>query len=309
MDDKPNFINLKYDNALLNKSNNETIDLINNNKDLKEYLISFNVSKDVILNSLPAIKRYYFNVSKCKNCDGLLNCKKEDKGISSYLSLTYDGKSLEDNLCPCKYLRVILNLLKNIQYCSYDRQDCFEKYYQVGKAIKNNSNVDTSFVYLARLSYSLLKGKYTQDNFVKGLYLVSENLNAENLFQGMTFLAAKMNVNTAIAKASDLFNNLASCDHSIVDEALEILEKIKDVPILFLTELGFEKKSTIIKDTYLIPFLMSRQGKGKITFISSFYSINELGDLYYKDRKSKELLSNTLNKIVEERKIIDIPFF
>ncbi len=54
---------------------------------------------------------------------------------------------------------------------------------------------------------------------------------------------------------------------------------------------------------------MSRQGKGKITFISSFYSINELGDLYYKDRKSKELLSNTLNKIVEERKIIDIPFF
>ena len=125
----------------------------------------------------------------------------------------------------------------------------------------------------------------------------------------MTFLAAKMNVNTAIAKASDLFNNLASYDHSIVNEALEILEKIKNVPILFLTELGFEKKNTIIKDTYLIPFLMSRQGKGKITFISSFYSINELGDLYYKDRKSKELLSNTLNKIVEERKIIDVPFF
>ncbi|WP_033161535.1 hypothetical protein [[Mycoplasma] collis] len=127
--------------------------------------------------------------------------------------------------------------------------------------------------------------------------------NKENLFDVLAVKIAKSsNKSIAFINTNDLM--FYTFDKAIKDNSLFafINKKFKEVDILFLDDIGSENDSNWFLNSLLIPILKYRDTFEKVTYFSSYYSLNNLHKAY-SDKKVDLLTIKKFVSVVESLSI------
>lgn len=284
---------------------------IKNNERLQEILLKFDVSDDIVKKSYAPILRYLDDQKQCNNCLGYDKCTKcNKKGYR--IALKYDPfiGYIDDAYIKCDYYKQICKLYDRFIVSDIDVVKCkdtFSKTYEY--LFKTKSSVRNSFISVAKSVMKKSVTKYSPKEMNCGAYIYSDNDNGNFLLSLIAFTHAKAQRDIVYLEASRTLTDASSFNKEIKEEADSKIERAKNAPVLVISNLGFEYKSSSARDIILTPLLSSRAKKGLVTYISSRVCLNDLIYSYAKDAVSKKFLESSFNKIVEEYHIEDIELF
>lgn len=274
-----NKLNVKW--QPLNKE--KLVDLLVDDDYLREFFIENDLDSNFIEVNLQNLFNYKVESDKCKNCEGLDQCKQdlvgqepvikyEDSKISYYyrdcnFNLTRIEQQQQDGLISAMYMP------KMIHTASLDDFD-----FKRGKNRPYILNKLTSFVTL-----------YLNGEKVKGLYLYGQYQKGKTYsLAALANELTKRGVKVIIAYYPDLVREFKSRIGNNTIE--ELVSKLKTVEILMLDDIGGESASQWIRDEILGPILQHRLLDEKPTFFSSNVSQKELMSLITLNGQKAEMM-------------------
>lgn len=258
-----------------------------------DVVASLDVSHDILFKHTSKIEDSSLELSHCKNCTGLSNCKNELKGYC-YLPKK-DNFDIAFNYVPCRYKE------KDIKNNAYkDNLSLFNMPLKIKEAkmrdisIDDKSRVDAIMFadnYFKNYGSKDLKGLYLYGNFGTGkTYLVSALFNE----------LAKKGVKSAIVYYPDFLRELKSSFQNKSEEDNSFADKynyIKNIPLLLLDDIGAENVTAWGRDEILGTILQYRMNEELPTFFTSNLSLSEL--------ESHLSLANNKEDKVKARRIIE----
>ena len=224
-------------------------------------------------------------LSNCKNCKSLYECKNRVKGY------VYFPEQKESNLVfsyvPCKYEKKALNkeritaesVLENAKMKDIKAT---KNRIEVIKWIKNYyNNFDP---------YLTNKGLYLHGNFGTGkTYLISALFNE---------LKSKFKIDAEIVYVPELLRKLKEDLNSVGDK----LYYLENVNVLLLDDIGAEKVTEWGRDEILGTILQTRMNKGMPTFFTSNLNITELEHHLSLTKENEDLVK--AKRIIERIKFL-----
>lgn len=293
---------------------NETLNIISKDSELTSYLSKLTADPEVVKRSWLEIRRYIESNKLCKNCQGYYNClKKEasDKGIVSYLTYNKNIDKLEEHLCECKYLLQLKKVFKQFDYSDFELSNLYLDFVNNLKQISQaSSNIENSFASTIKALIAL-SDKFSLDTSNLGAYIVSDNLNSSFAVKFLCmYMAIYKKLSCSIIDANIIFNDINSYDNNLKLEARANLEKAESSQVLGIVSLGLEAKSKTLFESVILPLIIKRNSKGKITYISSYYPMEEYISNFY-TYKSNSVKSNIalFKKPLKEFLINDVSLF
>ncbi len=268
--------------------------------------------EEVLKKSYPLLEDVLVDRKPCQECLSYAFCPKEGRegSVRKWKYLPYLGQiDLVSADCPKK--AKVLATYRNFVYSSvplfglYKTSSEVLEYFRKISGSKKTSFGEHSFARIgseAFVSYAeILKGKEK-----KGLYLSCPNGLAEKLYQGLAFYYAKNGKKTAYLDAGKLFTQSMSLEKVSAKEGKNLLNRLKDVPILFLTKFGEEYPSSRFLTETLFPFLSGRKKDGFVTYFSSVYSTDDYVSRFKTVYKNRNLLANLFVSLSDEKSLVDV---
>lgn len=252
--DKNKYKNL-VEKEYINAKNNDDFNAL-----VKKIKLTDEQAKNNTLKLLDTLEE----LSNCKNCKSLYECKNRVKG-HVYFPEIKESKVVFSYI-PCKYQKKeIKNSLEKETNDSILNSASF-------KGIKEVKNTKGRMEVIKKLKeyfdnydkYKTSKGIYLHGNFGTGkTYLICALLNE---------LKNKYNISVEMVYVPELLRKLKE-NLYLVGEKTEYLE---NVDILFLDDIGAEKVTEWGRDEILGTILQTRMNKKMPTFFTSNLNINEL---------------------------------
>lgn len=298
-------INIKFSSLVSpldkKKFEEETLNLLNADKELKDYLYS-HYSKEIIEASLSSIRRCLDSNNACKECKAFYMCKsKFGKGIKRVLIYNENINKLEDCLTNCKYYAEILRIFDKLVYSSIPKDDIYNTYVKsylyISKMLEKKNPLNNSFADVAKKSLIQMKN-YSLNTNNRGLYISCSNSNGDNLLKFLAFSYLKRGIKASVIDAKTLLTDASSYNKEISKEAKKDIQVAFDADFLAIIGLGFETKTKSSLESIIIPNLVSRNKKGKITYISSFFEIDDLIKAYVNYNSNP--IGKLFNKAIED---------
>lgn len=203
---------------------------------------------------------YVDEVSNCKKCKGIENCKNQIKGIKP----NFDGENI--SYIPCKY-QIIEDKKLNIDTTfasNYVKEATLE-----GFSISTTNRAKV----LAYAQKVLLSG----NKMCPGLYIYGNYGSGKTYFlSALANELAQIDIKSIIVFMPDLSRELKN---KMADSSLEhSVNLLKNVDVLMLDDLGGEMMTSWLRDEILAPVIQYRMLRNKPIYISSNLDYNTLRD-------------------------------
>lgn len=260
-------------------------------EDFKKLVSGLNLSDDELMKYTSKLRKTTEQLKVCKNCNGLLACKNEINGFIYYPEVQ-NGK-LNFSHISCKYKRKFMkdNLYLNNIY-SFDipkdiinakMKDIYTDDKNRIPAIKWIKDFIHEYDY-----HKKQKGLYLNGNFGCGkTYLVSACFNE----------LAKKGVKSAIVYWPEFLRKLKASFNSDNESFSSLFDRIKNVPLLLIDDIGAENTTAWGRDEILGPILQYRMQQNLTTFFTSNLSLEDLEKHFSVTKESVD--------VVKSRRIIE----
>ena len=251
------------------KLEKDYIEVYNNNKIFQTLTKKLDLPKEYLMKYTSSLEEASKELSNCKKCKCLLDCKNSYKGHVFYPNILSDN--LVFDYIPCKYKK------------ETDEKNRYKKniyLFEIPKEIKEASmkNIDLEnsdrFVIIKWLKNFLdeykkgagLKGLFLTGNFGCGkTYLISAALNE----------LAKKDHQIAIIYYPEFLRSLKESfgDPETYNEKFRMIKKVE---LLLIDDIGAETMTEWSRDEVLGTILQYRMQEGLTTFFTSNLTINDL---------------------------------
>ena len=280
-------MNLKFDDVNVEKNQEKEYKEALKSEEYNALVKKLKLDEDTAKKNTIKIFDSLEELSNCKNCKNLYDCKNKVPGYV-YFPETKESK-LIFSFIPCKYKKKAMKLAKNketsetiLSAAKIKEINPTKNRIEIIKWIKN---------YYDKFDpYTTNKGLYLHGNFGTGkTYLVSALLNE---------LKNKYHINIETVYFPELLRKLKE-NLSLVGDKLYYLE---NVDILFLDDIGAEKVTEWGRDEILGTILQTRMNKGMPTFFTSNLNITELEHHLSMTKESEDILK--AKRIIERIKFL-----
>lgn len=223
---------------------------------VKEFITKHKLGKEVIDTNLLNFKMYKDANDICKGCMGKKTC-----AMDVYLEqihLDYNGSNVSLKLKKCPYVDTINEEMLSFYFFP---KDTFS-----GKPYSLDSRKEI---------YSKMKDFFKDPLNKKGFYLYGPfGTGKTYLLYSIAAKLSKMNIKVALTYYPDMVRFVKGNFGDVRVE--EMINKMKNVDVLMLDDIGGENNTAYIRDEILGPILQYRMVANKPVFISSNYDINFL---------------------------------
>ena len=227
----------------------------------KKLVNSFDVEERERIINTSKFQDSVIELTNCKNCKGLSNCKNKSNGYVYYPN-NYNN-TIDFNYVPCKYKKEQIKKEKNkmtrekeLELASWDDID-------------KNTKARNPII---KWMINFIKN-YDSSKKNKGLYLHG------SFGSGKTYLIAalfnelkKENIESEIVYFPTLLRDIKA-NFDILEGTISYLENVE---LLLLDDIGAENVSKWSRDEILGTILQTRMNNYKTTFFTSNYSIEDL---------------------------------
>lgn len=257
------------------------------NDDYKALVKKLKISEDEAKKNTIKLFDSLEELSHCKNCSSLYECKNKVKGYVFFPELK--ESNLYFSYIPCKYKKKAMKLADSKK----TNQSILENAKLKDIKITKNRTEIIKWIkdYYDKFDpYTTNKGLYLHGNFGTGkTYLLAALLNE---------LKNKFGVNVEIVYVPELLRKLKE-NLNLVGDKLYYLE---NVDILLLDDIGAEKVTEWGRDEILGTILQTRMNSGMPTFFSSNLTILELEKHLSLTKDNEDLVKS--KRIIERIKFL-----
>jgi primosomal protein DnaI len=244
----------------------------------------------------PTVKMVRENISKfiafkedydyCRKCPGVENCRKATPHLQ--LKLVNDNGMIERVFTPCHKILRRIEIDSKYLYADFPGEWKESSTKTLDKTAERNRVI--------KLFSQLLQGGSKRWIYVKGGHRVGKSFLLATFVND--FIAIKkepvafINATNRIKELNDLaFNEKERFARSIVE--------LSNVPLLVFDDFGNEYKNDYVRDTIVLPILIERAKNQRITFFTSDFTINEIGQLY-ETSKAGSIRAKQLSRLLKE---------
>jgi len=241
--------------------------------DIKRFILDNNLSEADIINNLQVLNVQKENNEICKKSPR--RCLDDPAGMRS--ELVYENGKID-----IRYFEVIdTSYENNLERMFFPNIDDIE----TKELFKNEKR---SFVFKETMRFVK---EYKKNNFTKGLYIHGQFGTGKTfILQRLALTMAKKNVKVIIAYYPDLVRMIKS---SIASRDTEvIINKLKNVDILMLDDIGAETNTNFIRDEVLGPILQYRMNNLLPVCMTSNLSLIDL-EKHFQDSTTSINLVNS----------------
>ena len=263
----------------MEKARNTIRDIILNDKSISEFIKNNKISEDIVEKNLSLLYSHKVTNDTCLSCLGKRECEVDPELLHS--ELEYKNGIINRSFSKCQYAERINEDLLELMFIPSESNYFDGDLFQYSPERKD--------VYLKL-------GKIKKNPNGKGLYI-------HGIFgTGKTFILLKTaqqlskDGNTVIfAYYPDLVRHVKSC---ITDNKIEpIVNKLKNVDVLMLDDVGGENNTSFIRDEILGPILQYRMLGNKLTFMTSNTNIEMLRNHFMETKDNVDRLK--ADRIIE----------
>lgn len=268
------------------------LDEVKNDKSIIDELTKLGVSEKEIPFYVNLLFDYKCQKDQCASCPGEEKCNSDNKG--SYMSLMIgDSGKLTYSLGPCPE-RMKMEMIK----ASYLYRDFDEELLKVVGRKKGKNKKST---------YTELVKCVTSESYKWGYVSGEAGSGKTNQVIGICNDFAKNGLPVAylnFPQRSEEMKNMAMKER---DSFTRMVARLNSCTVLVLDDFGDEYKSDYLIDVVLLPMLLERARKKKITYFVSAYSLDDLSQLYISSSKAKanaKRLIDLIKKNIEHEIIV-----
>lgn len=266
--------NLKFNYNKVNKE--KLIEDLFESPYLRNFFIDNDLDSQTVENNLLTFMNYNIEKNRCLECDGLSNCKQDNKGLEPDIRYI-KGKIVSNNI-ECGYLKTrkaqehnennidAMHLPSSIFDASLDDID-FNRGENKVLVLNKMTNFITLYKNGEKPSGIYLWGKYGVGKTYLLSALAKELMNHD--------------VKVIIAYYPDLVREFKSRIGDKGSSLEPIISKLKQVEVLMLDDIGGEGSSVWVRDEILGPILQYRLLDKKPTFFSSNYPLKALVEEHF----------------------------
>ena len=230
----------------------------------KAFIYKLNLDEEKLMKYTTKLETTVKELSHCKNCPGIGNCKNEVTGCVYYPLI--DNGDLFFSYVACKYKK------------EYDENKSKVTFYETPKFLMNAKLKDIYTDDNARLEvlkyvkefiekYPNKKGIYLHGSFGSGKsYILNAVLNE---LSKKNYTCVSIYYPTLLKKLKDSFNNKTGTYEEIYNE-------LETCDALLIDDIGAENNTPWARDEVLGGLLQSRMDNDKTTFFTSNYNLEEL---------------------------------
>ena len=254
---------------------------------------------EIDMSKLPSfinsLDEFVIGTRKCHNCIGLSKCSQPIRGHFPTLE-PYLGR-LKIGFTSCKYYKSQQHL-DNIQ--------AFHMPKSMANANFETMHTDANREELFRLGMDFVVN-YKKDEYKKGMFLYGSMGSGKTY--AMCAIAnelAKRGVGCAVVYFPELIAQIKASFSAEANAGNAIVEKLKDVPVLMLDDIGSESVTSWMRDEILGRILNHRMMHELPTFFTSNFNFEEL-QAHYGQTTRNEYEPVKAARILERIRALAIP--
>lgn len=258
------------------------------NQEFKDYVYNLNIEEEILIKYTSTLEDSYLEHKNCESCKNLDSCK-----------------NLLQGFCYTPYKEKNMIIFSYKQCKKKEKQEKEESYkknlnlFELSEELKNATFKNMYTDDKARLPiikyFKEFMEDYKKEKKPKGIYLTG------SFGSGKTYLIAslfnemaKKGISSILIYFPDFLTDLKS---SFQTNFKEMLDEVKQTPLLLLDDIGAENVSNWSRDEILGPILQYRMENYLPTFFTSNLTLEEL-------EKSLSITSSGVDKI-KARRIIE----
>lgn len=227
------------------------------NKTIEVFCKANKLTDNEILKNLVPLSQYKNVMEVCSKCDGKSGCNSVVEEMTA--KLVYKEGIVKVEYCECELAnKMNPNNLEVMYYSTSDE-----------KVIINDARSKV-FTMMTNYLDSYQKGELNKGLYIHGKCGVGKSFLAYNFAQKLT----QKGIKVIFAYYPDLIRQIKNNMGSV--EMEKIINKIKQVEVLFLDDLGAENNTAYVRDDILSPILQYRMNNDLSTFFTSNCSLEEL---------------------------------
>ena len=260
---------------------------------LHQYEMEIDMSK--LPSFMTALDEYVTGKQKCMGCMGITDCSQPING--HYPTLEPHLGRLRLAYAPCDYYKsqLHLNHIQNFHMPKSMASANFETLYA-------EANRETLFHLAADFVNNYRKGTYR-----KGMYLYGSMGSGKTY--AMCAIAnelAKREIGCAVVYFPELIADIKASFNRADDGSENTVEKLKNVPVLMLDDIGSESVTSWMRDEVLGRILNHRMNHELPTFFTSNFNFEQLQS-HYEQTNRNEYEPVKAARILERIKAMAVP--
>jgi len=255
-------------------------------EDFKKLVSSLNLSETELMKYTSKLRKTTEQLKLCKNCKGLIECKNEINGFVYYPEI--QNSKLNFSHISCKYKR---KFMKDNQYL--DNIYSFDIPKDIINAKMKDIYIDDKNRIPAIKWIKDFIHEYDFNKKQKGLYLNG------NFGCGKTYLVAacfnelaKKGVKSAIIYWPEFLRKLKASFNSDNESFSNLFDRIKNVSLLLIDDIGAENTTPWGRDEILGPILQYRMQQNLTTFFTSNLSLDDLEKHFSVTKESVDVVKS-----------------
>lgn len=246
-------------------------------------------------NFMSDIAEFVDGIRGCQNCPGLKSCNQPIRG--HFPTLTPQAGNLTLQYAPCHFFKSQQHLA-NI--------DTLHMPKSMATASFETMHTDANREELFRLGMDFVVN-YRQDEYKKGLFLYG------SMGSGKTYAVcaianelAKRGIGCAVVYFPELIAQIKEGFNANENNNVASVEKLKNVPVLMLDDIGSESVTSWMRDEILGRILNHRMNHELPTFFTSNFDFEQL-QTHYAQTTRNEYEPVKAMRILERIKALSIP--
>ena len=255
-------------------------------EDFKKLVSSLNLSDEELMKYTSKLRKTTEQLKVCKKCKGLLTCNNEINGFIYYPEIQ-NGK-LNFSHISCKYKRKFMKdnmYLNNIYSFDIPKDIINAKMKDIYTDDKNRIPAIKwikDFIHEYDF-HKKQKGLFLNGNFGCGkTYLIAACFNE----------LAKKGVKSAIVYWPEFLRKLKASFNSDNESFSGLFDRIKNVPLLLIDDIGAENTTAWGRDEILGPILQYRMQQNLTTFFTSNLSLDDLEKHFSVTKESVDVVKS-----------------
>ncbi|MGL4623889.1 MAG: primosomal protein DnaI [Culicoidibacterales bacterium] len=220
------------------------------------------MNQEQLLQNLPALVELVRYQEHCENCLGLHECTHPAKGYQAFL--TPDVNRLQTTLYPCRYKQQQLEKNTLIQAVNLPHEILRAQFSDWQPEEIMNGGLQQALVQCQSLK--------AQRDF-RGLYIHGDfGIGKTHLLGAIAHNLSEANIHSLLVFWPEFTREIKS-DFSVLDAKVE---RLKQIDVLMIDDIGAESNTSFIRDEVLLPILNYRMMFKKPTFFTSNLPLSSL---------------------------------
>ncbi len=280
--------NIKSNSELM-KAKSKIADELLAKKEIKDLIEKLNVSNEEFNEYLGYFLSYYEDRCSCKKCENIDKCSKEITGTIIKLSRDENGSIVREyTLCSRK------EQLRKM-YSNYLIRDFNDELLKI--TLDNVENRK------GRFKYEKMIMEIDLNSMEEGVYVYGPSSSGKSYpLIALCNEYVSNNKKCAFVEVKNFIDSLKSTMNYNKDQYNDLMNKVKNVDVLVLDNLGEEKQSEWVRDDVIGAILDYRNKNHLLTFITSCYSLDDISKMYNVSKVNYEIGKLKASKFVDKIK-------